>query len=392
MAYFSRAEHMMNATQELERWSTASKFSVAVAALRHKLDRRTNSSNFLATAGSTEQADLVLRSSEDIQLYLLGGPHTAPAWPALKQAFNFDMLKRRKSGSKDDAAARDSTMSHPSTTSPRSRPAGAPVIGPASAPQRKLRQAVKGSGRHLLLTCCLHPRCDGNEDSPLDSQQQLQKTSYQGSSDSCAVGCEVFLRSPQPQQMKQHLEQQQESSECQPCCAGPIIPVAEPVTSAAGTSSTQPRTACSPAQHARCTCRALTTTARSALKQAFNFDMLKQRKSGSKEDAAASDNTMSQLSATSPRSSTAGAPVSGPASAPQRKLWQAVKASGSHLLLSLRLRHPRCDSNEESSGPLDSQQQLQKTSYQGSSDNCAVDCEVFLRSLQPLVNQSSTQD
>jgi hypothetical protein len=284
---------MMNATQELERWSTASKFSVAVAALRHKLDRRTNSSNFLATAGSTEQADLVLSSSEDIQLYLQGGAHTAPAWPALKQAFNFDMLKRRKSGSKDDAAARDSTMSHPSTTSPRSRPAGAPVIGPASAPQRKLRQAVKGSGRHLLLTCCLHPRCDGNEDSPLDSQQQLQKTSYQGSSDSCAVDCEVFLRSPQPQQMKQHLEQQQESSECQPCCAGPIIPVAEPVTSAAGMSSTQPRTACSPAQHARCTCRALTTTARSALKQAFNFDMLKQRKSGSKEDAAASDNTMS---------------------------------------------------------------------------------------------------
>jgi hypothetical protein len=358
---------MMNATQELERCSTASKFSVAVAALRHKLDWRTNSSNFLATAGVIEQADLVLRSSEDIQLYLQGGPHTAPAWPALKQAFNFDMLKRRKSGCKDDSAARDSTMSHPSTTSPRSSPAGVPVSGPAPAPQRKLWQAIKGSGRHLLFSRCLHPRCDGNEDFLLDSQHQLQKTSYQGSSGNCAVDCEVSLRSPQPQQMKQHLEQHQESSGCQTCCAGPIIPVVEPVTSAAGISSTQPRTACSPAQHVRCTCRALTTTARSALKQAFNFDMLKRRKSGSKDDSAASDSTMSQLSATSPRSSTAGAPVIGPASIPRRTLWQAVKGSGRHLLLSRCLRHPRFDNNEDS--PMDSYQQLQKTSYHGSSES-----------------------
>jgi serine/threonine protein phosphatase PrpC len=170
--------------------------------------------------------------------------------PALKKllsltALGFDSLNRRKRGSKDAAAARDSSRPLLSTNSKKHSTAGLPAITPAVLHQHTRWQALKSSGRRLLPSCCLPPRCDDEQDSLLDPQQQLQETSHAGSSADHhdAVDCKVFLLL-QPQQLKQCLEEQ-EPSQSETCCAGPIIPAVQPAASAAGTVSAQRSTVCS---------------------------------------------------------------------------------------------------------------------------------------------------
>jgi hypothetical protein len=111
---------------------------------------------------------------------------------------------------------------------------------PAVLHQHTRWQALKSSGRRLLPSCCLPPGCDDKEDSLLDPQQQLQETSHAGSSADHAVDCEVFLLL-QPQQIKQDLEEQ-EPSQFEACCAGPIILAVQPASSAAGMVSAQQST------------------------------------------------------------------------------------------------------------------------------------------------------
>jgi hypothetical protein len=177
MAETSRAEHMLGATQH-ERCSTASKFSMVMAALGIKPVEYNRCSSLLGTAGSTEQADMIMVSSSKDKVTLTASSSARPMVPGLKKAFSLSGFQSSKRGSKDDCADRDSTQPPLSNTSQNNSTAGWPMVVPAFHRQHTLWQALKTSGRRLLPSCCLPSGCgvDKAIRVPLNLQQQ-QETS-----------------------------------------------------------------------------------------------------------------------------------------------------------------------------------------------------------------------